>query len=188
MHAITTRLAASALVLLAVSLPAQAQQNGVLKGADVTESKLIEALDIGPPAAAASGDARTRGFGQIRRDERPRPANVGKANLLITFETNSAELTAESRQTLDVVARALKSDSLAGFTFRVEGHADTRGDQDHNLQLSQLRAESVLSYLVNQHGILPERLVAQGKGSTEPMNRQRADAPENRRVTIVTNR
>jgi OOP family OmpA-OmpF porin len=37
-------------------------------------------------------------------------------------------------------------------------------------------------------GILPERLVPVGKGSSEPLNADRPDAPENRRVTIVTKR
>ena len=41
-------------------------------------------------------------------------------------------------------------------------------------------------YLVKTRGILPERLTAVGKGSSEPLNRERIDAPENRRVTIVT--
>ena len=57
------------------------------------------------------------------------------------------------------------------------------------VQLSnQNIAESVAAYLVNKHGILAERLSAIGKGSSEPLNKVRGDAPENRRVTIVTTR
>jgi OmpA-OmpF porin, OOP family len=80
----------------------------------------------------------------------------------------------------------VQSDALAGFAFKVEGHADARGDAERNLKLSQLRAEAVVSYLISQRGILPERLTAVGKGSAEPLNTTRIDAPENRRVTIVT--
>src|SRR5207244_6378073 len=115
-----------------------------------------------------------------------RPAGPGRANLLITFQTNSSSLTSESMIALDTVAKALQSDALAGLTFRVEGHADARGDAESNMALSQQRAEAVVDYLVSKHGVLPERLVPQGKGSSEPLDKKRIDAPENRRVTIVT--
>jgi len=161
-------------------------QGPVLKGSQVTESALIDALIIEGPEAASGA---TRGFRAPTRAgadaKTPKPA-AGKANLLITFATDSSELTDESQAVLDQLARAIQSDALAGFSFRVEGHSDSRGDVPHNQELSQLRAESVASYLVKAHGILPERLKAVGKGSSEPLNIARIDAPENRRVTIVT--
>ena len=162
-------------------------QDAVLKGSQVTESALIDALKIEGPEAASGA---TRGFrptmragGANAKAQKPGP---GKANLLITFATESSELTSESQAVLDALARALQSDALAGFSFRVEGHSDARGDAAHNLNLSQLRAEAVAAYLVKAHGILPERLKAVGKGESEPLNLARIDAPENRRVTIVT--
>lgn len=164
-------------------------QEVILKGSQVTESALIDALAVDGPDGPAG--AKTRGFRPATpaatgsRPAAQKPA-AGKASLLITFMTNSSELTSETMATLDVLARALQSDKLAGFTFKVEGHADPRGDAGQNMVLSQQRADSVAQYLVNKHGILTERLEALGKGSTEPLNRARADAPENRRVTIVT--
>jgi len=56
------------------------------------------------------------------------------------------------------------------------------------MTLSLARAEAVSAYLSSAHGVLPERLKPVGKGSTEPMNTTRVDAPENRRVTIVSTR
>lgn len=167
--------------------PAVAADPPVLSNKDVTESSIIDALAVDTPQA---GSGKTRGFkpalpGATAAAEPPRPG-PGKANLLIVFDTASATLTPESRVALDTVARAMQSDALAGLMFRVEGHADARGDPDFNLRLSQARAESVVNYLVSQHGILPERLVPQGKGASEPMNTTRIDAPENRRVSIVT--
>jgi outer membrane protein OmpA-like peptidoglycan-associated protein len=174
---------------LSAALPAAAQE-AVLKTKDVTEDALINALAIEGPAAASGA---TRGFkpaapGGAAANMPNKPAGPGRANLLITFNTNSATLSPESSAALDTVARALQSDALAGLSFRVEGHADSRGDADVNRKLSQARAESVVAYLVSKHGILPERLAASGKGAAEPMNKERADAPENRRVTIVTMR
>ena len=176
------------LALTAVMSTAARAQETVLKGSQVTESALIDALAIDGPVGP---DGKTRGFRPVtkpgEKPSAPKP-NAGKASLLITFQSNSAELTSETMATLDVLARALQSDTLAGFTFKVEGHADPRGDAARNLLLSQQRAESVANYLVTKHAILTERLSAVGKGSSEPMNRERADAPENRRVTIVTNK
>lgn len=173
---------------LATSVHAQDGKETVLKGSQVTESALIDALAVEGPADPGA-DAKTRGFRPAARPAgSPPPANKGKASLLMTFPTNSADLTGETRTMLDTLARALQSDTLAGNSFKVEGHADPRGDAERNRALSQARAESVAAYLVSKHNILPERLTAVGKGSSEPLNTARADAPENRRVTIVTNR
>jgi outer membrane protein OmpA-like peptidoglycan-associated protein len=164
----------------------------VLKGKQVTESALIDALAVPSPADAASG--ATRGFRPANSanaggSSRPAPkAGPGKASLLITFGTDSAKLTGDATRALDTVAKALQSDQLAGLAFTVEGHADPRGSAEHNLQLSQARAESVVDYLVSQKGVLRERLTAVGKGSSELLDTAHPDAPENRRVTIVTHR
>ena len=75
----------------------------------------------------------------------------------------------------------------ADYTFNLEGHADPRGNAESNMTLSMQRAESVRAYLVGTHGIGPQRLIAEGKGDLEVMNRAFPAAPENRRVKIVTN-
>ena len=182
-----TTLRISFALFLGLALSSAAQSQNVLKGAEVTESALIDALAVDAPEGPAS-DAKTRGFRAVKPGEVAKPANpnAGKASLLVTFPTNSPDLTDDSKALLDTLGRALQSDKLAGFSFRVEGHADPRGDVDRNLQLSQLRAEAVTGYLISNQGLLPERLTAIGKGSSELMNKGRLDAPENRRVTVVT--
>lgn len=180
---------AGIVMALLVSVPASAQKPPaapVLKAAQVTEDALVDALEIAPPPSeAASGATRA-----IRPSLRPgvaaKPPGPGKASLLITFATGSAELTPETVQVLEKVAKALQSDRLAGFAFRVEGHADPRGGDEINQRLSAERAQAVVGYLTSKLGVLPERLTPVGKGATELLNPQRADAPENRRVTIVT--
>lgn len=169
---------------LAQAANSASSANPVLKGKQVTESALVDALAIEGPEAASGA---TRGFRPAGKPGAPPvKAGPGKASLLITFASNSTELSSDTQGQLDTLARALQSDTLVGFSFRVEGHADARGDADANLRLSQGRAESVVAYLASKHGILPERLSAVGKGSGEPLNKARVDAPENRRVTIVT--
>lgn len=172
--------AALALALAAAAGAALAQ-GGVMKLGDVTESAIVDAL--APPAAATEGASgpRSRGFAPALRPKKPASAAV-----LITFVTDSAELTPESKATLDVIGHAMSGGRLAKLAFEVEGHADPRGSDEHNAGLSRERAESVVAYLVQEHGIARERLDPVGKGSAEPLNRERPDAPENRRVTFVT--
>lgn len=177
----------AAMAVLCAALASQAQET-VLEGKRATESALIDALTIEGPKAAAG---TTRGFrpatGNTAGAAARKPVTgPGKASLLITFGTDSSVISADAQNTLDALARALQSDRLAGFSFRVEGHADARGDPGHNMELSKQRAEAVADYLVKTYGILPERLIPVGKGDTEPLNKERIDAPENRRVTIVT--
>jgi outer membrane protein OmpA-like peptidoglycan-associated protein len=83
------------------------------------------------------------------------------------------------------VGQALNSEKLGDFRFAVQGHADPRGDPEANLRLSQLRAEAVRQYLVQNKHIADQRLEAVGKGDRELLNPANPTAPENRRVTIV---
>jgi outer membrane protein OmpA-like peptidoglycan-associated protein len=181
----------------ALSLSAQAQT--LLRGKDLSEKNLIEALSppaATAPAAEAEEEApRTRSIRVMRDQPSARtveqsapaaPAKKTSASVLITFVTNSAELTDRARAALDVVGRALKADRLASFRFAIEGHADPRGDSEANLRLSQSRADSVVNYLTTQHEINRDRLKPIGKGDSELLNTRQIDAPENRRVTIVT--
>lgn len=118
---------------------------------------------------------------------KPSRTRAMRQPLLITFETGSSKLTPQSRVTLDKVGQALKADSLAELDFIVEGHADPRGGDRLNQPLSLARAKSVCVYLEQEHQIDPHRLGSVGKGSSELLNTEDVTAPENRRVTIVTN-
>lgn len=162
-----------------------AQSERILRGKELNERALIEALI---PAPVSDDEVRTRGI-RVRENAQPAapasPAKTASASLLIMFETNSADLTPKARQSLDIVGRALGSERLADFRFGVEGHADPRGGPDFNLELSRLRAEAVRQYLVRNNYIEDRRLEAVGKGDRELLNKANPTAAENRRVTIV---
>lgn len=173
---------ASVLWITLALAPAMAfgQAEKVLKGSEISEEILIEALRPEPKPL-------TRSFRVTPDREAPAaPAKRPSASMLVTFETNSAELTARAKQLLDTLGRALQSDKLAEFKFSIEGHADPRGGEQFNLQLSQQRAEKVVSYLSENQGITRSRLKAIGKGHSELLNTASPDAPENRRVTVKT--
>lgn len=170
---------------------AQSDQGTLLKGKNVTEANVLDALTpVLVDEAAVPPGARTRGIvPTVRRstaDEVLKPRKKASAMLLITFDTNSVALTPQSKAQLEVVAAALRNDRLKEFKFDVEGHADPRGAGDTNLTLSQRRAEVVRGYLIETHGIPEDRLRAVGKGDADPLNTRDIAAPENRRVAITT--
>jgi outer membrane protein OmpA-like peptidoglycan-associated protein len=145
-----------------------------------------------PAAAAVERDAQVLRDGDVTvrsivANLKPSRTRAMRQPLLITFETGSSQLTPQSRATLDKVGQALKTDSLAGLDFTVEGHADPRGGDRLNQPLSLARANSVRGYLVQEDRIDAQRLSSVGKGSSELLNTDNVTAPENRRVTIVTN-
>lgn len=173
-----------ALCILIASLPALAQEGPVLKEGQADVGTLVDAL---APPAPQKEPVRTRGIRIVRDDVGSAPVSPkpAKVSLLITFDTNSANLTPSAKASLDVVGEALSSEKLAAARFAIEGHADPRGVAAANLKLSQLRAESVLNYLADTRRIERSRLEAVGKGDRELMNKADPGAPENRRVTIV---
>ena len=170
---------------LAAPVAAQPVDTKLLRGKAVTEANVLDALTPAP----AEERIVTRSL-KVSPDSAVAatlaPRRKPSASLLITFETNSAALTARSKEQLDVVAAALKNDRLRDFGFDVEGHADPRGSAEGNKTLSQQRAESVRNYLVATHGLAESRLRAVGKGDAEVLNTKDIAAAENRRVTIVT--
>ena len=192
--------AVGALACLWVVPGIAADQGKLLKGKAVTESNVLDALTPArvdaPSGDTPGGDTdvsvRTRSLRVSPADNSPSaqalaaPRKKASASLLITFETNSTALTQQSKEQLDVVAAALKNDRLKDFRFEVQGHADARGAANANMTLSQQRAESVRGYLIDSHQISQTRLLAVGKGDSEPMNTRDVAAAENRRVTITT--
>lgn len=106
-------------------------------------------------------------------------------DMMINFDLDSADLTADARVKLNEFAKALKDNRLKAHNFMVEGYTDARGRADYNLGLSERRAQSVASFLLAQ-GIEPQRLNAIGKGKENPRVPDPFD-PVNRRVEMRIN-
>jgi outer membrane protein OmpA-like peptidoglycan-associated protein len=102
----------------------------------------------------------------------------------VLFETNQAALKPGALQNLYPLATFMREN--ADRTIKIEGHTDSRGDEDYNLELSRRRAEAVREFLI-QNGIEPNRIIAQGYGELSPVaaNETAAGRQQNRRVEIV---
>lgn len=102
------------------------------------------------------------------------------------FAWDDAALEPASYPLLDDVAQAMRDNP--GFRVQVEGHASSEGGDEHNQDLSERRAETVLAYLVD-HGVARDRLVSKGFSSSVPVdtNTTLAGRENNRRVEFVVN-
>lgn len=143
------------------------------------------AAAVPAPAPAAAPRAHTV---SSRPAPAPAPAEAGPSvNLTVNFANGSADLTPEAIATLDQLGKALSSSDLASYRFRIEGHTDTVGSREYNRQLSERRAEAVVSYLATKFGVQPARLEAVGMGEDGLLVQTPPQTPEprNRRVQVV---
>jgi outer membrane protein OmpA-like peptidoglycan-associated protein len=100
----------------------------------------------------------------------------------IRFAFNSTEVLPESFPYLEQVGALLRSPQAQGQAILVVGHTDATGAEPYNEGLSQRRALAVARYLVQQHGIAPERLQVAGLGERQPLQGTNPFDPRNRRV------
>lgn len=85
----------------------------------------------------------------------------------IRFDFDQDHLTGTARASLDQAVRQARR-QFGDPGFEVVGHSDSLGSFDHNLGLSQRRAERVYRFLVNQ-GISPSRIFVSAQGETQPV-------------------
>jgi outer membrane protein OmpA-like peptidoglycan-associated protein len=111
-------------------------------------------------------------------------ADEKRADLRLSFQLGSADLTPQAMEEAKVFAESLKRPELAGMKFRIEGHTDAQGNRAYNLDLSQRRAQAVADYLQSL-GVPADRLEVRGFGFDKPLNGYSATAEENRRVEAV---
>jgi outer membrane protein OmpA-like peptidoglycan-associated protein len=102
----------------------------------------------------------------------------------VLFDTGSATLKPGAREKLARVAGILASHP--DLKIEIEGHTDSVGGDDYNQRLSERRAESVRTYLVQQK-IASASVDAEGFGESRPVasNATSAGRQQNRRVELV---
>jgi len=103
----------------------------------------------------------------------------------ILFDTDAATIRAESASVLAEIGAMLQTHPE--LRLMIEGHTDSTGDFDHNMDLSRRRAEAVKQWLMERHGVAAGRLRTLGLGSTQPKasNDDEAGRQQNRRVELV---
>ncbi|OIQ30146.1 MAG: hypothetical protein BM562_09920 [Alphaproteobacteria bacterium MedPE-SWcel] len=84
----------------------------------------------------------------------------------IAFEPGSATVAADSARVIDKIARLL--DQCGEIPLEIQGHTDSQGREEMNLNLSQARAQSVLNAL-RARRLLTGSFVAKGYGEVTPI-------------------
>ena len=103
------------------------------------------------------------------------------ADKVVEFELNSAELTPEGAALLDEILLSLQE--LPTVPVEIAGHADASGTPEHNLELSEWRAQAVLDYFVVK-GEDPIRFIVVGYGDTQHLS-PTATPEQNRRIEFI---
>ena len=102
----------------------------------------------------------------------------------VTFSTASSDIDQSFYSVLNDVAAVFVM--YQATRVEITGHADSRGDEQYNLQLSHQRATSVGNYLVSR-GVSAQRVFAYGAGESAPVatNDTEIGRSRNRRVEIL---
>jgi len=102
----------------------------------------------------------------------------------VLFNVDRAELSAEGMRTVQKMADVLLQEPQSAVL--IEGFTDSTGSADHNLQLSQRRAEAVRNALIGL-GVKSDKIATRGYGEAFPVasNADAGSRQLNRRVEIV---
>jgi OOP family OmpA-OmpF porin len=110
---------------------------------------------------------------------------TGKIDIYgIYFDINKTTIKAESAPTLEEVAKLMKQNP--NLSLKIGGHTDSTGPVEHNLELSEGRAEAVMNQLVKKYGVEKTRLQSEGFGDSKPVasNDTEEGRSKNRRVEL----
>lgn len=160
---------------------------GNATGNPTTGAVVGAALGAGVGGAVGHNmDKQQKELQQIPNVEVTRPAeNQIDVHLTsdILFDLNSTALRPQSQEVLRDLATNFRQ--YPNESFEVDGHTDSTGSAEYNMQLSQRRADAVAGYLAD-NGVPNAQIVARGFGETQPKSTN--DTPEgrqlNRRVEI----
>ena len=102
----------------------------------------------------------------------------------IRFDLNKSSIKPESNGAINKIYDLMKKQTELNFS--VEGHTDSDGQDDYNMQLSKDRAKAVMNRLI-QLGISADRLISTGWGESKPLdnNTTAEGKANNRRVEFV---
>ena len=148
---------------------------------------------IGALAGAGGGNYMDRQQAQLRQQMQGTGVDVQRQgdNIVLAmpgdvlFAFNSDAIAPNFFGPLDAIAQTLNQ--YPATYVDVIGHADSVGDDGYNQALSERRASSAASYLVNRGGVIPGRLFVGGRGEQQPRADNGSDAgrAQNRRVEII---
>jgi outer membrane protein OmpA-like peptidoglycan-associated protein len=182
-------LALGALALFALPMAAGQAQTAT-SSADIIEKLAVEAeSDIDLAALRQQAGDRIKARADAQPQKRPPIApqltKLPQIRFDIVFDPDSSLIRPASYQTIGSIADALTDPKLRPYRYLIVDHVESAGRRDHNLILSQRRAESIRDVLVNTFKVSPKRLQALGLGEEQLQDINRPASPANARVQII---
>jgi outer membrane protein OmpA-like peptidoglycan-associated protein len=116
----------------------------------------------------------------------PELLKLPQITLDILFDPDSSIIRPSSYRTLGRIADTLTDPSLLPYRFLIVGHTESGGRRDHNLIVSQRRADAVRDVLVTTFKISPKRLQTLGLGEEQLRDAARPPSATNRRIQVVS--
>lgn len=151
-----------------------------------TETRGVYAVTASAKGYFSQSDTLATNRVDVTRDFNLMPIAAGTKITLraVYFNVSKFDLKAESFPELDRLVGVMQENPT--MTIRLEGHTDTVGDFDANVELSRNRVDEVKRYLVSK-GIRADRIETIGYGPSRPINTNKSlkERPENRRVEMV---
>ncbi len=104
----------------------------------------------------------------------------------VRFGFDKSELSPEAKAALDAFAAKVKAENRNVF-IEIQGHTDSIGSEEYNLQLGYARANRVMRYLATDQGFPLHRMSVISYGEFKPIadNGTRDGRAQNRRVNLV---
>jgi NitT/TauT family transport system substrate-binding protein len=101
----------------------------------------------------------------------------------VSFASGSSVLDENAKGIIDMMF-VDQAKAFPTSHFRIEGNTDSTGSAVVNNRISAERAQSVVSYLVTQHGFDRNRFVSKGNGPSNPLCQEDSDScrSKNRRT------
>jgi OOP family OmpA-OmpF porin len=115
----------------------------------------------------------------------PELLKLPQSNLEVLFDPDSSIIRPGSYGTLGRIADALTQPALLPYRFLIVGHSESGGRRDHNLIVSQRRADAIRDALVTTFKLSPKRLQTLGLGEEQLRDAAKPASPANRRIQIV---
>jgi len=180
-------LGVSALFSLPVA-PACAQT--ATSTADIIEKLAVEGeADVDIAALRQQAGDRIKARADAQPQKRPPIApqltKLPQVRFDIVFDQDSSLIRPASYQTIGSIADALTDPKTRPYRYLIVDHVESAGRRDHNLILSQRRAESIRDVLVNTFKVSPKRLLALGLGEEQLQDVNRPPSPANARVQLI---
>jgi len=153
--------------------------------------RIIPALTVAVGGASTGIVASVQQIEQAKRDlGAEETALVVKVELPadVLFDFDKADIRADAATALAQLATIIGA--YPKGKVELEGHTDSKGDDAYNQRLSQRRAESVATWLVEHHQIDRGRLQTRGWGESKPVADNSTDAgrQRNRRVEAIVHK